>query len=72
MCGRRVTITNYHLVGLMSLEQLANDIPGITIESMVMPISVDNKFEEPICAAENDMGRVTEAHSVTLVSELSL
>ena len=49
-------------------EQLANDIPGITIESMVhstevvsrLTISVDTEFEEPICAAENDMGRVTE------------
>ena len=52
-----------------NLEQLANDIPGITIESMVhstevvsrLTISVDSDFEEPICAAENDMGRVIEA-----------
>ena len=52
-----------------SLKQLANDIPGITIESMVhstevvsrLTISVDSDFEEPICAAENDMGRVIEA-----------
>ena len=72
MCGRRVPIYNYHWSAFNnateSQEQLASDILGITIESMVhstevlsrLTISVDNKFEEPICAAENDMGRVTE------------
>ena len=49
-------------------EQLESDIPGITIEIIIhstevvsrLTISVDTEFEEPICAAENDMGRVTE------------
>ena len=51
-----------------SHKQLKNDIPGITIEIIMhstevvsrLTISVDTEFEEPICAAENDMGRVTE------------
>ena len=51
-----------------SREQLENDIPGITIENMMhsteaesrLTMSVDTDFEEPICAAENDMGRVIE------------
>ena len=49
-------------------EQLENNIPGITIEVIMhstdvvsrLTMSVDTEFEEPICAAENDMGRVTE------------